>query len=181
MLSVVQRENALAGGRWVKTITGSDGNVTLIPKVDSSAELIATKDLINGGNLQIQGVLTNFNTLLEQAVDKKIAKERYAMDFVLPVSYQYKERLGTYVDYPWWHPKSDRIEFSDFTTKYENFYFGKRASLIDSARELSMYRGSFRNLSSLQGVKYPELPYAKEQENPVKTAYDKTNFSLSSL
>jgi len=34
-------------------------------------------------------------------------------------------------------------------SKFEVFYFGKSANLIQNAQELSIYRGSFRNLSTL--------------------------------
>ncbi len=151
------------------------------PKVDSSAEMITMKDLINGGNVNIQGVLTNFNTLLEDAVDKKIEKERYDMDIVLPVSYKSEFQLGVDIDYPWWYPKKRETKMMPFSVQYDTFYFGKRANFITSAQELSMYRGTFRNLETLSGVQYPALPYSSPDQNPVKSAHDVTNLILKSI
>lgn len=151
MIWVVRRDNTMAGGRRVKTTTGTDWNAITVARADTSSTMINMKDVINGWSVNIQGVLTNFNSLLEGAVDKKIEKERYDMDIVVPVSYTYKERLWQLVDY-WVY---SYYKYADFVDKYENFYFGKSADLIGKAQELSMYRWTFQNLHTLSGVVDP--------------------------
>jgi len=74
---------------------------------------------------------------LHQTYVQEIAKENYDMDIVLPVSYRKEEsqkKLSKCIKMP---------------TSYEVYYFGKHTNLINNAKELSMYRGTFRNLSSL--------------------------------
>lgn len=136
-LGVNMRDNVLAGARSIKEYTNSDGEQDLKVNVDSSSSKILIKDTINIGSDNIQGLLINFNELLEESVDKKIAKENYDMDIVLPVSYRKEEsqkKLSKCIKMP---------------TSYEVYYFGKHTNLINNAKELSMYRGTFRNLSSL--------------------------------
>ncbi|MDR0650297.1 MAG: hypothetical protein LBG59_02580 [Candidatus Peribacteria bacterium] len=84
--AVTLRDNVMAGGRWLTGYTDEEG-AQLITKADSSIDKINLKDIVNGGNESVQGVLLSFNTALENAVDQKIEKEKYDMDIVLPVSY----------------------------------------------------------------------------------------------
>ncbi|MDR0370208.1 MAG: hypothetical protein LBH96_07105 [Candidatus Peribacteria bacterium] len=85
--SVTMRDNVVAGGRWVKEYKDSSNQTNLEAKVDSSSNRINLKDTINMGNNNIQGVLINYNNLLEKAIDQKIQNEKYDMDIVIPVSY----------------------------------------------------------------------------------------------
>jgi hypothetical protein len=84
---VVMRDNVIAGGRRIKPYQDTQDASNLEAKVDSSINRINLKDTLNMGNETLQGLLINFNTLLEKTVDKKIQTEKYDMDIVVPVSY----------------------------------------------------------------------------------------------
>ncbi|MDR0283195.1 MAG: hypothetical protein LBI53_08175 [Candidatus Peribacteria bacterium] len=164
---IVRRDNILAGGRRVDEYKDSEGQSQLKAKVDSSSNSILTKDTINIGNDSIKGILTNFNDLLERAVDKKITDKKYDMDIVIPTEYRnrYHMRRRYWIGWlllPIFIPQEKR-----FNTTYKVYYFGKEAKLINSAQELSIYRGSFRNLTSLSGVNYSTLP--SSNINPTKS------------
>jgi hypothetical protein len=178
--SVILRDNTLAGGRRIKEYTDSDGQKNLQAKADSSIDKINLKDTVNMGSDSLKGILISFNERLENAVDKKIKDEKYDMDIVLPISYETtqaekvggcKRVLGIKVC----KNKTNK----NLDSKYEVFYFGKSANLIQSAQELSIYRGSFRNLTGLNNVLYPLLP--SSANNPVKSLQDKTNLQNKSI
>jgi hypothetical protein len=59
------------------------------------------------------------------------------------------------------------------------FYFGKSANLIQNAQELSIYRGTFRNLTTLSGVNYPAIPFVSN--NPIKSNQDTTKLQNKSI
>ncbi|MDR0607413.1 MAG: hypothetical protein LBG52_03485 [Candidatus Peribacteria bacterium] len=179
--SVTLRDNVLAGGRWVDIYTDADKQANLKAKADSSIDKINLKDTVNIGNDALKGVLISFNDRLEKAVDDKIVKERYDMDIVIPTTYEHREnsKISKGV-----RPLKRTAE-NNFTTSYEIFYFGKSANLINNAQELSIYRGSFRNLSSLTGINYTTngINYATlaSDENPSKTPQESTNLQLKSV
>ncbi|MDR2416444.1 MAG: hypothetical protein LBD75_07825 [Candidatus Peribacteria bacterium] len=176
--AVTLRDNVMAGGRWLTGYQDEDG-AQLITRTDSSIDKINLKDIVNGGNESVQGALLSFNTALEKAVDKKIEEEKYDMDIVLPVSYATtqaekvggcKRVLGIKIC------KNKTNKYLE--SKYEVFYFGKSANLISSAQELSIYRGSYRNLSTLSGINYTTL---QSGSNPAKDTQDKTTLSNKSI
>jgi hypothetical protein len=65
---------------------------------------------------------------MENMIDKKIEEQKYSMDIVIPVSYQKTTKK--------------RVLFKRyyFVDRYENYYFGNNARLIDNAEDLSIYR-----------------------------------------
>jgi hypothetical protein len=170
--SVTLRDNVLAGGRWVDIYrdgNSTTGQANLKAKADSSLDKINLKDTVNIGNDALKGILISFNDRLEKAVDDKIEKEKYDMDIVIPTEY-WKEtsfrKRGKCIRQP---------------NRYKNYYFGKEASLIANAQELSIYRGTYRNLTGLVGITYPTLPYSATTENPIKSPLDTTNLQNKSI
>lgn len=164
--SVAMRDNVIAWGRWIKEYKDSSNQTNLEAKVDSSSNRINLKDTINMGNTNIQGVLINYNNLLEKAIDQKIQKEKYDMDIVIPVQYRKetsRKKLRKCIRMP---------------NLYEVFYFGKSASLINDAKELSIYRGTFRNLENLENISFSSL---KNSTNPTTSKEDTTKTTLKSI
>jgi hypothetical protein len=90
--AVTLRDNVMAGGRRLTGYQDEEG-AQLITTADSSIDKINLKDIVNGGNESVQGVLISFNTALENAVDKKIENEKYDMDIVIPTQYVEKQNL----------------------------------------------------------------------------------------
>jgi hypothetical protein len=89
------------------------------------------------------------------------------MDIVLPVEYRREtsyRRRGKCIRQP---------------NLYTNYYFGKDANLIQNGQELSIYRGTFRNLSTLSGITYPNLP--NTTNNPIKATQDTTTLQNKSV
>ena len=160
------RENVLAGWRWLKTHENASGQATLLANVDSSSAMIQLKDTMYLWNDGLQWLLENLNELMEKMIDKKIEEEKYSMDIVIPLEYKKVE----------WK----RIYFScyPFVTRFENYYFGKNARLINNAQELSIYRWTYRNLLNLDWVTYDSL---LTWDNPVVSKLDKTDVKLKSI
>ncbi|HMT00890.1 MAG TPA: hypothetical protein PKC14_01055, partial [Candidatus Absconditabacterales bacterium] len=128
------RDNILAGGRY--------------KQFDSHLEKIVSKDALLLGNFGAEQdftqPLTEISMKLEKALDDKIQQEKYFMKIpILTIYEKYK----------------NRVQGSNFIActfgelllegRYENFYFGKRASDVNSVQDLSIYRGSYKNFSSL--------------------------------
>ena len=162
----VMRENVLAGWRWLKTIEDASWQTTLLANVDSSSAMIQLKDTMYLWNDNLQWLLENLNELMENMIDKKIEEQKYSMDIVIPTEYKRVEWKRVYFScYP-------------FVDRFENYYFGKNARLINSAQELSIYRWTYRNLVNLDGVTYDSL---LTWDNPVISDLDKTDVKLKSI
>ena len=160
------RENVLAWWRWLRTYKNASGQETLLANVDSSSSMIQLKDTMYLWNENLQWLLENLNELMEKMIDKKIEDEKYSMDIVIPIEYKRVE----------WK----RIYFScyPFVDRFENYYFGKNARLINNAEELSIYRGTYRNLLNLNDVTYDSL---LSGDNPVISSLDETDVKLKSI
>ena len=76
-ISSTIRENIFAGWRWIKLYNWDDGKTRQIVDADSSAEKIQIKDTMYLWNDNLQWLLENLNSLMEEMVDKKIDKNRY--------------------------------------------------------------------------------------------------------
>ena len=162
----IMRENVLAWWRWLRTYENASGQATLLANVDSSSSMIQLKDTMYLWNDNLQWLLENLNELMEEMIDKKIEEEKYSMDIVIPVEYKRVEWKRVYFScYP-------------FVDRFENYYFGKNARLINSAEELSIYRWTYRNLLNLDGVTYESL---LNGDNPVVSDLDKTDVRLKSI
>ncbi len=160
------RENVFAWWRWIKEYQNSDWEKSMVVDSDSSAAKLQLKDDILLWNENLQWLIENLNDLMEDMIDKKIEDEKYSMDIVVPVSYQKTT---------WKRVLFKRYYFVD---RYENYYFGNNARLIDDAEDLSIYRWTYRNLSDLSGVSYSSL---LQGNNPIKWQYDKTDLKLKSI
>ncbi len=160
------RENVLAGWRWLKTYENASGQNTLLANVDNSSAMIQLKDTMYLWNDGLQWLLENLNELMEKMIDKKIEEEKYSMDIVIPLEYKKVEWKRVYFScYP-------------FVDRFENYYFGKNARLINNAQELSIYRWTYRNLLDLEWVTYDSL---LTWDNPVVSNLDKTDVKLKSI
>ncbi len=160
------RENVFAGWRWIKEYQNEDWEKSMIADLDSSSAKLQLKDDILLWNDNLQWLVENLNDLMEDMIDKKIETEKYSMDIVVPVSYK---------KVTWKRVLFKRYYFVD---RYENYYFGNNARMIDSAEDLSIYRWTYRNLSDLSGVSYNSLLVC---ENSIKWKYEKTDLKLKSI
>ena len=160
------RENVLAGWRWLRTYENASGQTTLLANVDSSSSMIQLKDTMYLWNDNLQWLLENLNELMEKMIDKKIEDEKYSMDIVIPL--EYKKVTWKKIDF----------KCRSLTDRFENFYFGSNARYIESAKELSIYRWTYRNLRNLDGVTYDSLLTGN---NPVVGQFDKTDVRLKSI
>jgi hypothetical protein len=164
---VSRRDNVLAGGRWIKTYTEKDtGQANLEAKADSSIDRIHLKDTLNLGNEDINGLLVNFNTLLEKAIDTKIETENYDMDLVIPTEYrreEFKKKSGKCLRNPY---------------QYQVYYFGTNARLLQEAKGFSIYRGTFRNIGTLEEA---SISAFNASANPMTSAEDPTPLLYKNL
>ena len=160
------RENVFAWWRWIKEYQNENWEKSLVADSDSSAAKLQLKDDVLLWNDNLQWLIENLNELMEDMVDKKIEDNKFSMDIVVPVSYK---------KVTWKRVFFKRYYFVD---RYENYYFGNNARLIDSAEDLSIYRWTYRNLNGLSGVSYDSLLM---WENPIKWQYETTDLKLKSI
>lgn len=83
-------------------------------------------------------ILKDFNAKLQDALDKYLLDNQYIASDLLYVS-SFGEPLDT-------------CDFSDVTWKYENFYFWKSAEQINNAKEYSIYRWTYLNLTGASQI-----------------------------
>ena len=161
-----KRENIFAWWRWIKTYDLQSWWKTMEVDADSSASMIQLKDTLYGWNDNLVWIIQNFNNLLERFVDKKIEEEKYSMDMVIPIEYKEVKWKRAYVRcYP-------------FVTRYENYYFGRNARYVDNVDDLSIYRWTYRNLTSIDWLQYKDL---LTWWNPAKSKEDDTDITLKSV
>ncbi len=164
--SSTMRENIFAWWRWIKEYQDVNWEKSMIVDSDSTAAKLQLKDDILLWNDNLQWLIENLNDLMEDMIDKKIEREKYGMDIVVPVSYKKVTKKTVWFK---------RYYFVD---RYDNYYFGNNARLIDSAEDLSIYRWTYRNLSDLSGVSYDSLISWK---NSITWKYEKTDLKLKSI
>ena len=162
----IMRENVLAWWRWLKVNQDSSGQANLLADVNSSSSMIQLKDTMYLWNQNLQWLLENLNELMEDMIDKKIEEQKYSMDIVVPLEYK---------EVTW-----KRIDFKCYSlvNRFENYYFGNNVRFIDNSEDLSIYRGTYRNLLNLDWVTYDSL---LTWNNPVLSELDKTDFKLKSI
>ena len=92
------------------------------------------------------------------------------MDIVIPVSYENegREKFRRFL----------RRRCISFPTRYDNYYFWLNARNVDSAKDLSIYRWTYRNLWNLDWLTYNSL---KKWYNPVVWKYDSVDPKLKSI
>lgn len=165
--SVALRDNSFAGGRYVNSYSTEDG-ANLKARTHSSTSLIDMKDMFNEGTDDLQGLLLYFNEKFENVVDSGVWANQ--LDIVVPVSYY--ENINV---------KVTKKNYVDFEFLYKNYFFGKIASAISSVKDLNIFRGTRRNLSTWDLKKITLSKLAWDSLNPVKHSNDNTNLSLKSL
>lgn len=122
--------NIVAGGRYE------------LQDIDSTMEKIQVWD-----NVAVT-FLKDINTLLEGVVDAQMQKEKYALKYPLPVSYQYAGDLEYIVSHV------GIANSCDFPLqKYENHYYGKNAEDIQEYYELTIARGTYLNIPSAEQLR----------------------------
>jgi len=166
------RENIFAWWRWIKLFYDEKWQANKVVDADNSASMIQLKDTMYLWNENLQWLIENLNMLMEEMVDKKIADNKYDMDIVIPVSY---EKIRAKRLFAWLFNGRRCFRFVDH---YDNFYFWNNARYVDSAKDLSIYRWTYRNLSDLDGVTYDSL---QEWYNPVISEYDPVDFKFKSI
>lgn len=162
------RDNIFAWGRYIEKYKNSEWNTDLKTKAHSSSMLIDVKDTIIWWDDSMKGAIIGINDQLEDFFNKKIESE-YAMDIVVPTEFTEKYYIKLH-----WKTK-ERFNFL-----YKNYFFGQLASVITDAKDLSIYRGTFRNLTFDQFKKYKKSDL-EQWENAVKDSKDKTDLSLKSI
>ena len=164
------RENIFAWWRWIKEAKDADGKKTLIADMDNSISKLQVKDDVLLWNENFQWLIENLNDLIEEMVDQKIADNKYDMDIVIPVSYENegREKFRRFL----------RRRCISFPTRYDNYYFWLNARNVDSAKDLSIYRWTYRNLENLDLLTYNSL---EKWYNPIVWEYDSTNPKLKSI
>ncbi len=164
--SSTMRENIFAWSRWIKEHTDDSWKKSLIVDSDSSISKLQLKDDLLLWNENLQWLIENLNDLMENMIDEKIEEKKMAMDVVVPVSYE--------------NVTKTRVDFKcrSFVKRYENYYFGNNANFIDNAEDFSIYRWTYRNLSTISWLLYDSL---LSWNNQIKSDYDKTNLRLKSI
>jgi hypothetical protein len=129
----IMRENTQAWGRRYIAPGAND--------VDSHLKMISMRDdILFADYSDLQPILVQFNTLLEQTLNQKFDSEWYALHIPLPLSYRKEEKKFV----PGSACQSHRDE-------YEAYAFGRKAASIDTANELTIFQGTFQNLTNLSG------------------------------
>ena len=131
---------------------------------DSHYQKIQLKDQLLLWNEEANWIFRSVNDKLEQYVDDKINKEKYAMKLTIPIYYQkWRDTTKRFL----WKKKT----VPDYKDTYEFYYFWQNASTIQSAEEFSIFRWTFRNLDHF--VNYSTI--INDSHNPAKSKEDKTN------
>jgi hypothetical protein len=94
------------------------------------------------------------------------------MDIVIPSSY--REKLPIKL-------RKIKKSIEDFTLEYKNYYFGKLVDTITKAKDLSIYRGTRRNLTFEDLQRTTQKKIENDTINPSKSNTDNTDLSLKSL
>lgn len=100
----------------------------------------------------IQPLLIQLNNYLEQRLDDKIQEEKYYLTIPIPLSeldFEWDIKIPASFRTPVHLPLPSCIRKK--YNYYENYYFGQNASRISNAQELSIYRGTYQNLTTISG------------------------------
>ena len=160
------RENVFVWWRWIREYTDASWEKLMMVDSDGSISKLQMKDDLLLWNDDVKWLLENLNELMEKMIDQKIEDEHIWMDIVVPISYE--------------ETTKKRVDFRcfSFVDRFENYYFGNNARLIDFPQDLSIYRWTYRNLLNLDWVTFDSL---LKWKNPAKTQYEKTDLRLKSI
>ena len=136
-------------------------------KTDTLYQKVRLKDQLLLWNKDTNWILRTVNEALEKFVDEKVEKEKYAMKTVVPIYYlQHKDEAKHF-----WKTYYVPV----YKDTYNFFYFGKNAELIEDPVDFSIYRWTYRNLESLDWVKYSDI--IEDENNPAKSYRDQTDIT----
>ena len=129
------RDNVLAGGRRD------------IEDLHSHLSKVVQKDgfLSNTSLWEHNPILVEMNTLLEEIIVDTVAQEHYAMHVPLTTNYRsYRNQIEVRGPIDGLSCRRERYYLDG---EYDLFYFGKNANDISDAKDLSIYRWSYLNLT----------------------------------
>jgi hypothetical protein len=134
--------------------------------IDTTMEKIQLRD-----NVSVT-FLKDMNTLLEWMLDAQIIREKYALKYPLPVSYQKYTQSNPLF-----------IQFSDKTCEYplrkfENHYYGKNAEDIWEYDELTITRWTYLNFRNVLELAITPID-ARNVEDASVFAYDTASVGMS--
>lgn len=132
------KENISSAARRYK----QDGSGKIIDDINSHYEKISQKDSWILGNEEVntQPLLIQFNTALETELNSAIEQKKYYMDIPMPISYL--NFAG--------ERKRGRCIWPTYNY-FQNYYFWQDANSIKSAQDISIFKWTYQNLSSLSG------------------------------
>lgn len=165
------RDNVQAAWRWIQTYTWEDWTQATRTSFDSHYQKVMQKDdVILRYNAKLYPTLIEFNNILEKSVDKQIEDQKYYMQTPLLVEYQEYKKESKSILLIWKKPVVTQNDI------YKNYYFGKEAEDIDSIEDTSIYRGTFRNLSSIDWITTSDIQNSSNPSTDINT-----NLNLKSL
>ena len=132
------KENVTSAARRYK----QDGSGKIIDDINSDYEKISQKDswILGNEEANTQPLIIQFNNALETDLNTTIEQKKYYMDIPIPVSYL--NFAG--------EKKRGRCIWPTYDYS-QNYYFGQDANNIKSAQDISIYKWTYQNLSSLSG------------------------------
>ena len=136
--------NVETANRWIESRTWSKWEQVYLDAFDSvykKAEI--TDEVLLRTEWWLEPFLIMINNALEEAVDKKVEKEKYRLNEVIPLTFlQYEWRSRTIFKKCVWQ----------IYDAYENFFYGTNAKYVDTMEDTSVYRWTFRNYLWIDGL-----------------------------
>ncbi len=165
------RDNIQSAWRWIESYTWADWTQATRTSFDSHYQKIMQKDdVILRYNAKLYPTLIEFNNILEKSIDKKVEDQKYYMKTPLLVQYQ------EHKDEKKWIPLIGRKCVTTQDDIYKNYYFGKSAEYIENVEDTSIYRWTFRNLSSINNLTTDDIQNSSNPSTDINT-----DLSLKSL
>ena len=145
---------------------------------DTHQNKIQLKDQLTLWTNEMNGIIRGINDKLENMVDKKILTEKYEMKSVIPTLYK-KEREHRILVKFWVWRLSFKLPFRvpEHKDLFRFYYFWRDSSLLTSAEQSSIYRGTFRNLEKVWNY----ATIINNPDNPAKSNLDQTNLQSKSF
>ncbi|MFA5747781.1 MAG: hypothetical protein WC872_01575, partial [Candidatus Absconditabacterales bacterium] len=128
--------------------------------INSHFNKIIIKDSWILGNGTTPPLLVQLNNQLQEDLNNQIEEEKYYMNIPLPLTHlEFKGKQdqanikfkGIKIPIAKKYCTREKYDF------WKNYYFGIDASNIDSAENLSIYRGTFQNLTGISEIKKSDI------------------------
>lgn len=130
------RDNVLAWGRYT------------VEDIDTHSDFMEIQDSLYLSSKSENSILLQYNETLKKALVAEVKKNEYAMN--IPLLVFYREDANQI-----WNTQDNLNCWKDWfylVGEYENYYHGKNAWDIVKAEDLSIYRWTYQNFSSLSEV-----------------------------